>query len=1157
MARLVHAVLRALGTALVALTILAVLLLLALATPRGPAALVTAATALAGERLEVQGVAGSLLNGLSARQVAICSGRTTIILEVVDLQLRWPDLLRNRLQLTAGRTGKLTIRVTPPPPDDTSPAGAVSPLRLPVVLAAGTLEVNELILELGGEPVRLGPLGLVDGEFRNGELRFDALDAALFGFDIKATDGRFNTGEPFALSAQVAWRHDAADVSGAGPVAGDLARLQVQQTLAVPTPVSLEAELRLLVPEPGLTALATWQNLRRALDTAQQQVVTSREGSLRVAGWLDAYSAELKGVAQLGDAPAGPVQATVTGNRDELRLTRLLLEILDGSLTGTGRLSLTGTPAGRIDLSGSDLDPRYLDARFAGRLGFRAGVDFDAGGRLAVEVPEANGQLFGRPFRAQGAVARQGEDFAVSGVRVTSGENQLELDGSFGQQLAGTFRVAAPDLSGLWPTLRGRLRGEGSLGGTPAKPAFDLDLEGAGLGVGEFRVGSLRAQGGLGARGGLTVAAKAESIFLARRSLGDLSVDVEGRLEAHEVMLELVDGELELALSSTGSWQQGVLRETLGTAVLNLPGAQRWVLREPAELRLAGGELRVAAHCWDFADASLCLDDSRLHGADFSGGAVLGGLPLASLSPWVLRELTLAGTAAARVTVRREQGRLTGSLQANLRDAGISYQLPGEDPLETAFSEFRLAVSIADEALLYSFGIAETFGLQLVGAGQVLAPFSEAPTIAGRITGGMPDLRALAPLVERYGDVGDITGRVTVDATITGKALRPDIIGGLELEDGAFAVPAAGITVDRVALSIIGQQDGTAAITGRARSGKGFADMAGSVLWRNRLWPTAELTIKGRNVDVINLPEGLAQVSPNLTVALRDRQFRVSGDVLVPRAEIRLKQLSEAAVAPSPDTIVHGRSATVTEKRAPLFVLDGLRVRLGERVSFDGFGLKTGLAGNLTLRQAVAADPTAVTGDGVVTLKAGSFTAFGQRLAIERGALVFAGTVTDPALDVKAGRVVSYEGRDVSVGVVLSGTLSRIQTTVYSDPQMGELDALSYLTTGKPLSAAGAGDRNAVANAAISLGLNQALPVVQRLGSALTVDEIGLATSEAGGTAVVVGEQLGSDLYIRYSYGIFDQLGTVTATYKLSRRLSLEASSGQEQGLDLIYSISW
>ncbi len=204
-----------------------------------------------------------------------------------------------------------------------------------------------------------------------------------------------------------------------------------------------------------------------------------------------------------------------------------------------------------------------------------------------------------------------------------------------------------------------------------------------------------------------------------------------------------------------------------------------------------------------------------------------------------------------------------------------------------------------------------------------------------------------------------------------------------------------------------------------------------------------------------------------------------------------------------------------------------LRVRLGEKVSFDGFGLKTRLSGELSLSQSQLAGQNSISGDGVVKLEEGKFSGYGQKLDIDRGSLMFAGDVTDPGLDVKASRKVSYEGSDITVGVLLSGTLSRILTRVFSEPAMGEMDALSYLTTGRPLSAAGAGDQSAVANTAVGLGLSGALPVAQQLGSALKVDEIALDSTSAGGTAVVVGEQLGEDLYIRYSYGVFDNLGTV------------------------------
>jgi translocation and assembly module TamB len=310
-------------------------------------------------------------------------------------------------------------------------------------------------------------------------------------------------------------------------------------------------------------------------------------------------------------------------------------------------------------------------------------------------------------------------------------------------------------------------------------------------------------------------------------------------------------------------------------------------------------------------------------------------------------------------------------------------------------------------------------------------------------------------------------------------------------------------------------------------------------------------------VEVINVPDAELQVSPDVSVDLIGGQLRVRGEVLVPYARIRPRRLDAGAVAPSPDTVVHGRSERRAVTGQPVLVLDGVRVRLGRDVRFDGLGLRSDVTGGITLYQNLPDEPFAITGDGVLQLENGKFEALGQVLDIERGSLRFAGLVTDPGIDVKASRQIIYAGRTVTAGVVLSGRLSRIETRVYSEPSMGEMDALSYLTTGRPLADAIAGDRFSVANAALTLGMRGAMPIAQQLGDAIRVDELGVEGAGGENTAVYVGERFGDDLYVRYSYGIFDQVGTIRATYRIGRRFSIEGSSGQSQALDLIYSITW
>ncbi|MEO8445389.1 MAG: translocation/assembly module TamB domain-containing protein, partial [Gammaproteobacteria bacterium] len=1091
-------------------------------------------------------------------------GRVHIVVEPATLRMSWPDLLRRQVRLTTVRADALHIDIAPRPPD--APDSVIEPLVLPVAIVADQLEVGRLLIRRGVRadgsgttdivPVEIGPITL-QGALVDGEVRIKSIRATLYGISAEAY-GTFGTGEPYAINGRVEWQLPEAGVTGAGKVSGDLAALRFEQVLQLPAVVGVGGVARLLQDDPEIVAEARWTALRQSLSDGAGLVISSDAGTLRVRGWPDRLRGDLKAGVRLGDWPKAAARATFSGDWRQLQLGAISLDGFGGQITGTGRISLDNGLAGGLQLRGKGIDPRFLDPRLAGRVQFRSAVTFDRDGNFRVEVPEASGTLFQRPLRASGAVAREQGVLIFDDVRVNAGVNRVAVIGRWGDGIDGRFSIDAQDLATLWPGLEGRLQGAGTIGGTAARPNFDLNLTGSGVGAGDLRIVALRGRGGLGARQRISLAVEADGVSLNGRRLGNVVLGVDGPLDAHTIDLALSGGDdVAAELRATGAFRNGVLAETIGTGSVTVRGEQRWSLREPATVRVAGADLDVTAHCWTSGSAELCVADSRFDKRGFSGNANLRSFPLSGLAPFLPADIDVTGTATATITVQREGGRLTGALRGGLEETVVTWRVPDDEPVQTAISEFSVDVSLTDEVMAFDGVIAAGFGLRLAANGRVNDPFGEEPTITADVTGGVPDVATLGPVLDRFLDVGDVRGRITVDAKLSGKARQPDIAGGLQLEDGSFTVPAAGITVDRISLALLGREDGQVALKGNARSGKGFVALEGTLAWRDQLLPTAEATVKGRVIDVIRLPEGLVQVSPDVRVVLRDRQLRVSGTMLVPRAEIRLKKLDEAAVEPSDDTVVHGRQVAVVEKSPPLFVLDDLQVRLGENVTFEGFGLKTGLAGGLRLNQSLRADPRLVTGAGVVTLTKGQFTAFGTKLGIDRGSLIFSGIVTDPGIDVKASRDITYDGRDVTVGVLLSGTLSRIETKVYSEPAMGELDALSYLTTGKPLSAAGAGDRSMVSNAALSLGLNQALPVVQQLGSALNVDEVGLDTSQTGGTAVVVGEQLGKNLMLRYSYGIFDKLGTVKATYKLGRRVSIEATSGQEQALDLIYSVTW
>jgi translocation and assembly module TamB len=187
---------------------------------------------------------------------------------------------------------------------------------------------------------------------------------------------------------------------------------------------------------------------------------------------------------------------------------------------------------------------------------------------------------------------------------------------------------------------------------------------------------------------------------------------------------------------------------------------------------------------------------------------------------------------------------------------------------------------------------------------------------------------------------------------------------------------------------------------------------------------------------------------------------------------------------------------------------------------------------------------------GTLTL-AGTYNAYGQMLTLERGQLLFSGPLDDPGVDVRAVRVIDT----TRVGVELVGSVKSPRTRVFSTPSMSEADALSYLLLGRPVIGNGTEETATLETAAIAMGLNQALPVVRRLGTTLGLDEISVQTTATDAGALMAGKNLSTKLYIRYSYGLFNRIGGLLLRFKFNDRLSLETRSGDQKSMDLLYTV--
>jgi translocation and assembly module TamB len=302
------------------------------------------------------------------------------------------------------------------------------------------------------------------------------------------------------------------------------------------------------------------------------------------------------------------------------------------------------------------------------------------------------------------------------------------------------------------------------------------------------------------------------------------------------------------------------------------------------------------------------------------------------------------------------------------------------------------------------------------------------------------------------------------------------------------------------------------------------------------------LSVQGKKFLAADIPSAHVVVDPDIQLSRTAENMRVEGKVNVPSATINLQKLprNQGSQSISSDVVVIDAKTQeeAQAESAPIFA--SINVTLGDDVNLTGFGLTAKVAGQLDVIERPG-QPTS--GSGAINVD-GRYKAYGQDLTIQQGQLLFAGTPLDnPRLNITAVRKVE----EVTAGLRITGEAKNPQLTIFSDPPMGQSNALSYIVTGKPLNeiGSGSGDGDALQAAARSVETAAGGLVAKNIGKRLGLDEVGIKDSEAiGGAALTVGQYLSPRLYLSYGVGLFDPGEVISLRYKLSQAVALEALNG-------------
>lgn len=914
-------------------------------------------------------------------------------------------------------------------------------------------------------------------------------------------------------------------------------------------------------------ASARWVAVKRPVTPLQY--LESDKGSLVFSGNRQSYKSSFDAGIASGVFPAGKWTGSVEGKGDQLRVEALGYSGEAGALQAGGELDLSRGVGWEGALVLDNFDTTWLFPEWSGQFG----GSLSGRGRWQGQSREADladinisGQLRDQPVRLDGALkvaqsAGQRPSVASSGLSASWGRNTAIFSGGVsGDGWSSRLQLDLADPALAVPGLQGHLQGRVDLAGNLKLPDVSADLALAGVAYRGYAFKDGAVQLALKESGDRASSLAASINGMTMPSglvLGNLSLAGQGSIVDHEVSWSVSEGPVALQGLAAGSFDKSSFDWSgqLSKGEVTAEG-MTWLLggdAVPVAWTHGSRQVSVGAHCWQSAPANLCLAEPLSVGRDGRVVLNLEGFQAERLSGFFPEGMVWRGPLEGAVTASWQEG-VNPSAKALFSTSGGEFQLLRDDssPLIMRYDQFSVQLD-ADAESVKAAVVLESTDLGHGRMDAVINPWLEGKPLTGEValTGLRLDL--LQPFLPA---LSVLTGAVSVEGRLDGVLARPRFWGTVQLADGVMAVRNAPLSVDEMSAWIDVQGD-RADFSGQLKSGEGAITISGDGEWYDQ--PKVSLSLRGDRFAVRQEPELVAELSPDLKLLVVSGKVDLTGQVRVPYARVNLKQLPERSVAVSSDVKVleaaDGSLRAVTARRGQAMAMNAdVELVLGDDVFFNGFGVMGGLGGGLRLRQGFQRGLEA---SGELELdKDSRYEAYGQKLRVRRGRLVFAGSISKPAIDAEAIREVD----DKIVGIRIEGRANAPEATLFSEPAMAQADMLSYLVLGRPLASRNAdGSTNndaMLAAAAIKLGAKggEGIGLTSGIGGLLGVRDLSLDAEGSGDdTQVKVSGYLSPDLFLSYGVGVFTPVNTVTMRYQIRPRLYLEAVSSLENAIDLFY----
>lgn len=411
---------------------------------------------------------------------------------------------------------------------------------------------------------------------------------------------------------------------------------------------------------------------------------------------------------------------------------------------------------------------------------------------------------------------------------------------------------------------------------------------------------------------------------------------------------------------------------------------------------------------------------------------------------------------------------------------------------------------------------------------------------------------------------------------ITGTLLDPHIDGDIALKEVQIELLPLNTTLDNINAKIAvsnplnAKLNLTANIQKSPLTVSGFVDLHGAT-------PNTNININGKKLLVLNTPDMEVTVSPTLNFSQQNGSSRLSGNIFIDKLIVNLADMKSSSLQNTIQNDViyvnNSNQAIQTQKNTPFSM--NLNIDMGKNAHISGLGIDTNIQGNLNI---ISQPNQPMLGVGTLQPVNGVFSAYGKTFSVDpKSTIQFNNSpVGNPMLaittfyNIPTSVKLTQSNAPDTIGIEITGMANNPKIQLFSDPSMSQTDILSYILFGQVLNNANSSQTSsdALSQAALLIAINEGgSGVIDELKDKLSLAEFSLGnlsnnptnttnntTTAQNNTAVFIGKQVTSRLYLSYGVGVFTGEQQGIATFSLTPQWKLKGEiTSFDRGGDILY----